>query len=209
MLWIFQTIEGKTLTYSIYSRWLHYEKVYGVPRCLIIMSSGLVYIVTTLGAFTILLNPKACIRWQVLLHWFIISSDNVVLCFAPPQRWFCPLWPSCNPATQQLCVWLPRETLLSLSGHMTWINKTSWPLFPAPGSPHRNRYSRFLDGGRECERKSASFLPIESRRWGKGFGTENRAPKMTCNCMSACTRVWNLFSHHLRPRKNITFPSTI
>lgn len=32
---------------------------------------------------------------------------------------------------------------VSLSGHMTLINKTFWPLFPSPGPLHRNRYLGF------------------------------------------------------------------
>lgn len=67
--------------------------------------------------------------------------------------------------------------LVRLSGHVTRITGTSWPVSRPRFSPHRNRCLRF--GWREGMREKVAITDMQ---------------------ILNCTCVWNLFSHHLGPR---------
>lgn len=116
----------------------------------------------------------------------------------PPHagRWFCPSWPLSDPTTRQLCFWLPKETL--------WVSLVIWHGSTRPHGPcfllrdRRITIANLRLGWREGMREKIGQFSVNRKQ--KMRRREKRTLKMTCNCMSACTRVWNLVSHHLWPR---------
>lgn len=87
------------------------------------MSSSLVYIVATLSAFSILRNPKACIRRQVILQLFMGSNDYAV--FSVVATMVLPFVAFVQPYHTTTLLLTSKGDLVSLSGHTTRIAKTS------------------------------------------------------------------------------------